>query len=105
MLRQRYGAENVFDLSLGNPVMEPPVEFERELRRLAKELKHTLPEAIRARREALGLTPFALSELVGKRRSSEVVRYAEEGRSRLKTRLRIVAALEAEEKRRKAGGQ
>jgi len=34
-LKQRYGEENVFDLSLGNPVMEPPVEFRRELRRLA----------------------------------------------------------------------
>ncbi|MFC1929681.1 pyridoxal phosphate-dependent aminotransferase [Chloroflexota bacterium] len=39
-LRQRYGAENVFDLSLGNPVMEPPPEFDRELRKLAE---HPLP--------------------------------------------------------------
>ncbi len=35
-LKQRYGAENVFDLSLGNPVMEPPVEFAQELKRLAE---------------------------------------------------------------------
>jgi len=35
-LKQRYGEENVFDLSLGNPVMEPPIEFHRELRRLAE---------------------------------------------------------------------
>lgn len=35
-LKQRYGEENVFDLSLGNPVMEPPVEFHRELKRLAE---------------------------------------------------------------------
>ncbi len=35
-LKQRYGAENVFDLSLGNPVMEPPVEFVQELKRLAE---------------------------------------------------------------------
>jgi len=35
-LKQRYGEENVFDLSLGNPVMEPPPEFERELRRLVE---------------------------------------------------------------------
>ena len=35
-LKQRYGEENVFDLSLGNPVMEPPPEFERELKKLAK---------------------------------------------------------------------
>jgi aspartate aminotransferase len=34
-LKQQYGEENVFDLSLGNPVMEPPAEFHRELRRLA----------------------------------------------------------------------
>ena len=33
-LKQRYGEENVFDLSLGNPVMEPPPEFYRELRKL-----------------------------------------------------------------------
>ena len=34
-LRERLGAENVFDLSLGNPVEEPPKEFVSELRRLA----------------------------------------------------------------------
>ena len=34
-MKQRYGAENVFDLSLGNPVMEPPAEFVAELKRLA----------------------------------------------------------------------
>jgi aspartate aminotransferase len=34
-MKKRYGAENVFDLSLGNPVMEPPDEFVRELKRLA----------------------------------------------------------------------
>lgn len=33
-LKERYGAENVFDLSLGNPVMEPPPEFRQELARL-----------------------------------------------------------------------
>ncbi len=35
-LKQEYGKENVFDLSLGNPVMEPPLEFNKELRRLAE---------------------------------------------------------------------
>jgi len=35
VLKQRYGEENVFDLSLGNPIMEPPVEFDRELKKLA----------------------------------------------------------------------
>ena len=39
-LKQRYGEENVFDLSLGNPVMEPPAAFHRELKRLAN---HHLP--------------------------------------------------------------
>jgi len=36
-LKQRYGEENVFDLSLGNPVMEPPVEFDQELRKLVEQ--------------------------------------------------------------------
>jgi len=36
VLKQRYGDENVFDLSIGNPVMEPPPEFRRELRKLAE---------------------------------------------------------------------
>ena len=35
-LKRQYGEENVFDLSLGNPVMEPPVEFRQELERLAE---------------------------------------------------------------------
>lgn len=35
-LKQRYGEENVFDLSLGNPVMEPPAEFDRELKKLVE---------------------------------------------------------------------
>jgi aspartate aminotransferase len=34
-LKRERGPENVFDLSLGNPVMEPPAEFYQELRRLA----------------------------------------------------------------------
>jgi aspartate aminotransferase len=35
-LKKQYGEENIFDLSLGNPVMEPPVEFRQELRRLVE---------------------------------------------------------------------
>ncbi len=35
-LKQRHGADKVFDLSLGNPVMEPPAEFHRELRKLVE---------------------------------------------------------------------
>ena len=36
ILRQRFGDENVFDLSIGNPVMEPPIEFHQELMRLVE---------------------------------------------------------------------
>ena len=36
-LKAQIGAENVFDLSLGNPVIEPPAEFKDELRRLASD--------------------------------------------------------------------
>ena len=35
-LKAQYGEDNVFDLSLGNPVVEPPAEFRDELRRLAE---------------------------------------------------------------------
>jgi aspartate aminotransferase len=35
-LKQKLGADKVFDLSIGNPVMEPPPEFHKELRRLAE---------------------------------------------------------------------
>jgi aspartate aminotransferase len=34
-MKKQFGPENVYDLSLGNPVMEPPPEFKRELKRLA----------------------------------------------------------------------
>ena len=34
-LMKEHGAENVFDLSLGNPVMEPPAELAAEMRRMA----------------------------------------------------------------------
>ena len=35
-LKQQYGEDKVFDLSLGNPVVEPPPQFHQELRRLAE---------------------------------------------------------------------
>jgi aspartate aminotransferase len=35
-LKAQYGDDNVFDLSLGNPVVEPPEQFHQELRRLAE---------------------------------------------------------------------
>ena len=34
-MKKEFGAENIYDLSLGNPVMEPPPEFKREIKRLA----------------------------------------------------------------------
>lgn len=36
-LTAEHGAENVFDLSLGNPLLEPPPEFRIELLRLARD--------------------------------------------------------------------
>ena len=36
-LKQKFGEENVFDLSLGNPILEPPEEFFAELRRIAED--------------------------------------------------------------------
>jgi aspartate aminotransferase len=34
-MKKKFGPENVYDLSLGNPIMEPPPEFKREIKRLA----------------------------------------------------------------------
>jgi len=36
-LRSIHGPENVFDLSLGNPLLEPPAEFKAEITRLVEE--------------------------------------------------------------------
>ena len=35
ILKKRYGEENVFDLSIGNPIIEPPPEFKAALKKLA----------------------------------------------------------------------
>ena len=35
-LKQQYGDENVFDLSLGNPVMNPPERFYKELKKISE---------------------------------------------------------------------
>jgi len=35
IFKRQHGDQNVFDLSLGNPVMEPPPQFHEELRKLA----------------------------------------------------------------------
>ena len=42
-MKKKYGADNVYDFSLGNPNVEPPQEFKKELRNLAAKhipLKH-----------------------------------------------------------------
>jgi len=36
VLKKQYGEENIFDLSLGNPIVEPPPEFFRELKQIAE---------------------------------------------------------------------
>lgn len=36
-LKEQFGAENIFDLSLGNPIMEPPPEFFQELHNIASD--------------------------------------------------------------------
>ena len=36
-LKREHGAENVFDFSLGNPDLDPPPEFHREIRRIIDE--------------------------------------------------------------------
>ncbi len=36
-MRRLHGAENVFDLSLGNPLLEPPAEFNEVLRRIVND--------------------------------------------------------------------
>lgn len=36
VLKKKHGTENVFDLSLGNPIVEPPAEFKHALKRLSE---------------------------------------------------------------------
>jgi len=40
ILKKQYGEENIFDLSLGNPIMEPPAEFFQEMKNIAE---HSTP--------------------------------------------------------------
>ena len=75
-LKKQYGEDKVFDLSLGNPVLEPPEGFQRELRRLAespiKGMHRYMPNAgYPETREAVACTlreetglPFTLNEVV-----------------------------------------
>ena len=75
-LKRQYGEDKVFDLSLGNPVVEPPPEFHQELLRLAenpsKGMHRYMPnagypetrEAVAAGlREETGI-PFSMEEIV-----------------------------------------
>ena len=75
-LRAQYGADQVFDLSLGNPIVEPPEQFRQELVRLAQSTAPGMhrympnagyPETRQAVAETLaqetGL-PFSLNQVV-----------------------------------------
>jgi aspartate aminotransferase len=75
-LKQQYGDDKVFDLSLGNPVTDPPEEFRQGLLRLAEQpspgMHRYMPnagypdtrEAVAAQlREETGL-PFTMGEVV-----------------------------------------
>jgi len=75
-LKREYGEDKVFDLSLGNPVTDPPEEFRKGLLRLAQEpqpgMHRYMPnagypdtrEAVAAQlREETGL-PFTMGEVV-----------------------------------------
>ena len=75
-LKAQYGADQVFDLSLGNPIVEPPEQFKQELVRLAQSTTPGMhrympnagyPETRQAVAETLaqetGL-PFSLNQVV-----------------------------------------
>ena len=75
-LKQQYGEDKVFDLSLGNPVMEPPRELVAELRKVAQSnapgMHRYMPNACYAETRAAvaqGLqketvSPFTANEIV-----------------------------------------
>ncbi len=75
-LKRQYGEDKVFDLSLGNPVVEPPPQFHQELRRLVenpiKGMHRYMPnagypetrEAVAAGLRAETGIPFSLREVV-----------------------------------------
>jgi len=76
VLKQRYGAENIFDLSLGNPIVEPPPEFNEQLASLVENpapgMHRYMPNAgYPETREAVAQQlarefgiPFSLNEIV-----------------------------------------
>jgi aspartate aminotransferase len=76
VLKKQYGEDKVFDLSLGNPILDPPKEFYEELRRLANNplpgmhrymvnagYPETRAEIARYLAEETGL-PFTANEIV-----------------------------------------
>ena len=75
-LKQQYGEDKVFDLSLGNPVVEPPAQFHQELRRLAEDpikgMHRYMPnagypetrESVAAGLRAETNIPFSMGEIV-----------------------------------------
>ena len=75
-LKRQYGEDKVFDLSLGNPVVEPPTQFHEELRRLAevpiKGMHRYMPnagypetrEAVAAALTRETAIPFSMQEIV-----------------------------------------
>ena len=75
-LKAQYGADKVFDLSLGNPIIEPPEQFKQELVRLAQSdapgMHRYMPNAgYPETRQAVAKTlaqetglPFTLNEVV-----------------------------------------
>jgi len=75
-LRKKFGENNVFDLSLGNPVVEPPEEFRRELRWWANNpspgMHRYMPNAgypetrtaIASHLSAMTELPFTLNEIM-----------------------------------------
>lgn len=75
-LKKQYGEDKVFDLSLGNPILEPPDEFRKELQRLVNNpfpgmhrymvnagYPETRAEIAKYLAEETGL-PFTASEIV-----------------------------------------
>ena len=40
LLKKKYGEKNVFDFSLGNPDLDPPLEVEAAIKKIAEEKSH-----------------------------------------------------------------
>lgn len=75
LLKQQYGEQHIYDLTLGNPVMEPPAAFKRELTKWAQApqagLHRYMPNA--GYPETRAAVARALSEETGLRLEAEHV--------------------------------